>query len=98
MFYVSCSTYRLQKLLGCYKSSDAIAIGERYGFKVLFDYGYNYLTGGGGVVLSKEAVMRFSEGGCKCPSHSTPDDMFLFGICLLQLNVTIVHIPMFHQV
>ncbi|KAK6638048.1 hypothetical protein RUM44_008473 [Polyplax serrata] len=91
------STYRLQELLGCYNSNDVIAIGERYGYNVFFNHGYNYLTGGGGVVLSKRAINKFSERICKCPSDSTPDDMFLLGVCLYQLNISIVHIPLFHQ-
>ena len=84
--------------MGCYNSNEPIAIGERYGYNVFSNYGYNYLTGGSGVVLSRPAIMKFSSNNCECPSNSTPDDMFLLGICFQQLNITIIHIPLFHQV
>lgn len=74
------------------------AIGERYGYIINSPTGYNYITGGGGVVLSRAAIIKFSrKSKCDCPSNSVPDDMFLFGVCLNRLNITLVHVPLFHQ-
>lgn len=94
------SVYRVQQLLSCYDSSHPCAIGERYGYNLQSENGYNYITGGGGIVLSKAAVFKFwkAEKMCSCPSGSTPDDMFLLGVCLHRLNITLVHLPRFHQV
>lgn len=62
-------------------------------------HGYQYLTGGAGVVLSAPLVHLIVEPGvCTCPSATTPDDMHLFGLCLLRLRIEGVHSPMFHQV
>lgn len=38
---------RLQMLLSCYNSSEAVCLGERYGYG-LSQGGYSYITGGGG--------------------------------------------------
>ncbi|XP_032687711.1 beta-1,3-glucosyltransferase isoform X2 [Odontomachus brunneus] len=96
------SVARLLRLLTCYNPTNPIAIGERYGFRTWdYNYGYNYLTGGGGVVLSAPLVHRIIEPGiCDCPSATTPDDMHLFGACLLRLGYIHsqpVHSPLFHQ-
>lgn len=88
------------RLLTCYNSKSPVAIGERYGFQ-LWDsaYGYEYLTGGAGVALSAPLVHKMIEPGkCNCPSSTTPDDMYLFGICLARMKVQVVHSPMLHQV
>lgn len=42
------SVPRLRSLLACYESSDPVALGERYGFSLMDNYGYDYITGGGG--------------------------------------------------
>lgn len=42
------SIKRLRKLLSCYNASDAVAIGERYGYGIAYGVGYDYITGGGG--------------------------------------------------
>jgi UDP-glucose:O-linked fucose beta-1,3-glucosyltransferase len=93
------SVARLQQLLSCFNSSKPFAIGERYGYNVQRSpQGYNYITGGGGMVFSMAAVHQIAASSyCKCPSDSTPDDMFL-GICLARLGITITHSPLFHQV
>lgn len=88
------------RLLTCYNPKSPVAIGERYGFQ-LWDsaYGYEYLTGGAGVALSASLVHKMIEpGGCNCPSPTTPDDMYLFGICLARMKVQVIHSPMLHQV
>ncbi|XP_023210548.1 beta-1,3-glucosyltransferase-like isoform X1 [Centruroides sculpturatus] len=88
------SVPRLLKLLRCYNSSEAIALGERYGYDVLSGQGYNYITGGGGMVFSVETVKQL--GTCQCPSKDSPDDMIL-GICLKKFGIPITHSKLFHQ-
>ncbi|CAK9820506.1 B3glct [Anthophora plagiata] len=93
------SVARLLRLLTCYNSNTLLAIGERYGFYLWNNpYGYEYLTGGAGVVLSAPLVHEMIKPGrCDCPSSTTPDDMYLFGICLARIGAQLVHSPMFHQ-
>lgn len=97
------SVARLLRLLTCYNPDKPVAIGERYGFRTWDNsHGYNYLTGGAGVVLSAPLVHRIIEPGvCNCPSATTPDDMYLFGACFLRLGYIHsqpVHSLLFHQV
>lgn len=91
---------RLMRLLTCYYPKNQIAIGERYGYRVWdSSSGYDYLTGGAGIALSAPLVYQMIDSDvCKCPSPNTPDDMFLFGICLRRLNVQLTHSSLFHQV
>lgn len=92
------SVARLIGLLTCYNPEHLIAIGERYGFLMWDSRGYQYLTGGAGVVLSAPLVHKIIKPGvCDCPSATTPDDMYLFGFCLSKLGVEPVHSSMFHQ-
>ncbi|XP_012256346.2 beta-1,3-glucosyltransferase [Athalia rosae] len=89
---------RLLRLLTCYNPAESVALGERYGFRLWEGDGYNYLTGGAGLVLSTRLVSKLIEPGfCSCPSASTPDDMFLFGVCLKRAGVQPTHLPFFHQ-
>ncbi|XP_046598017.1 beta-1,3-glucosyltransferase isoform X1 [Neodiprion lecontei] len=89
---------KLLQLLTCYNPSDPVALGERYGFRLWKNSGYNYLTGGAGLVLSANLVQKLIEPGfCSCPSPSTPDDMFLFGVCLKRVGTEPIHLPHFHQ-
>nr|XP_012224252.1 PREDICTED: beta-1,3-glucosyltransferase [Linepithema humile] len=93
------SVVRLLRLLTCYNPKHPVVIGERYGFRMWDSHhGYQYLTGGAGIALSAPLVHQMIEPGvCDCPSATTPDDMYLFGICLLRLGVEPVHSSMFHQ-
>nr|XP_055052845.1 beta 3-glucosyltransferase a isoform X1 [Misgurnus anguillicaudatus] len=86
---------RLQALLSCYDSSEPVCLGERYGYG-LGQGGYSYITGGGGMVFSREAVIQLLASGCKCYSNDAPDDMVL-GMCLNALRVPVTHSPLFHQ-
>lgn len=96
------SVPRLQNLLSCW-NRESIVIGERYGFNVVrsapggghTSAGYNYLTGGGGFVVST-TVLPILVQHCHCQSDDSPDDMYL-GFCLSKLNIPIVHSPLFHQ-
>ncbi|KAM9801150.1 beta 3-glucosyltransferase a [Neosynchiropus ocellatus] len=86
---------RLQALLSCYDPSEPVCLGERYGYG-LSQGGYSYITGGGGMVFSKEAVDQLLKSGCKCYSNDAPDDMVL-GMCLNALGLPATHSPLFHQ-
>uniref|UniRef100_A0A7N8X067 Beta 3-glucosyltransferase a n=1 Tax=Mastacembelus armatus TaxID=205130 RepID=A0A7N8X067_9TELE len=86
---------RLQVLLSCYDPSEPVCLGERYGYG-LSQGGYSYITGGGGMVFSREAVVRLLNSGCKCYSNDAPDDMVL-GMCLNALGLPVTHSPLFHQ-
>ncbi|XP_072248262.1 beta 3-glucosyltransferase a [Leuresthes tenuis] len=86
---------RLQILLSCYDPSEPVCLGERYGYG-LSQGGYSYITGGGGMVFSREAVARLLNSGCKCYSNDAPDDMVL-GMCLNALGLPVTHSPLFHQ-
>lgn len=92
------SVFRMQQLLTCYDNNDLLALGERYGYNVHNTRGYNYITGGGGMVFSRRMLdVLAAPGGCDCPSNNTPDDMFL-GICIARAGVAVTHSPLFHQV
>ncbi|XP_019871728.1 beta-1,3-glucosyltransferase isoform X4 [Aethina tumida] len=94
------SVSRMQQLLTCYDSDEMIALGERYGYNVQNmhnHHGYNYITGGGGMVFSRSLLEELVRPElCECPSLTTPDDMYL-GICIARLGVTVTHSPLFHQ-
>ncbi|CAL8334613.1 unnamed protein product [Boreogadus saida] len=86
---------RLRALLGCYDASEPVCLGERYGYG-LSQGGYSYITGGGGMVFSREAVLQLLQSGCKCYSDDAPDDMVL-GMCFNALGLAVTHSPLFHQ-
>ncbi|XP_050545745.1 beta-1,3-glucosyltransferase [Daktulosphaira vitifoliae] len=89
------SVPRLTSILNCWNGQE-IALGQRYGYNVRrnLPLGYNYITGGGGIVLNIDVVHKLKD--CKCYAPDAPDDMVL-GICLQSLNISIVHSPVFHQ-
>ncbi|KAL5281193.1 B3GALTL family protein [Megaselia abdita] len=84
------------EILGCYNHSDYIYLGERYGYRLHSKDGFNYITGGGGIVFSLPTVQQILKF-CSCPSLSSPDDMIL-GACLNRLKINAIHSPRFHQV
>ncbi|KAM9443061.1 beta-1,3-glucosyltransferase-like isoform 4-T4 [Salvelinus alpinus] len=86
---------RLQMLLSCYDPSEPVCLGERYGYG-LGQGGYSYITGGGGMVFSRAAVVRLLASDCKCYSNDAPDDMVL-GMCLNALGLPVTHSSLFHQ-
>uniref|UniRef100_A0A8C6RTG3 Beta-1,3-glucosyltransferase n=1 Tax=Nannospalax galili TaxID=1026970 RepID=A0A8C6RTG3_NANGA len=89
------SISRLQHLLSCYDSHDPVFLGERYGYG-LGTGGYSYITGGGGMVFSREAIQRLLASKCRCYSNDAPDDMVL-GMCFSGLGIPVTHSPLFHQ-
>ncbi|XP_046717988.1 beta-1,3-glucosyltransferase isoform X5 [Silurus meridionalis] len=86
---------RLRRHLRCYNPNEAVSIGERYGYN-LNKGGYSYITGGGGMVFSRVAVLKILSSGCGCYSPDAPDDMVL-GRCFNTLGLSVTHSPQFHQ-
>ncbi|XP_072944485.1 beta-1,3-glucosyltransferase isoform X2 [Epargyreus clarus] len=91
---------RLCELLSCYRGgNDVTVLGERYGYgygkKETFAKGYDYITGGGGTVLSVGAARALS--ACACGAAAAPDDMTLGACATHRLNLTATHSPLFHQ-
>lgn len=70
-------------------------LGERYGFRLLAPDGFDYITGGGGIVFARPLLERLAET-CVCPSSAAPDDMIV-GMCVRQLGAEAVHSERFHQ-
>jgi UDP-glucose:O-linked fucose beta-1,3-glucosyltransferase len=91
------SVPRLASILSCWNGQQ-IALGQRYGYNIRGDQslGYNYLTGGGGIIFNVALVHKLGTN-CRCYAHDAPDDMVI-GMCLQSLNATVVHSPVFHQV
>jgi UDP-glucose:O-linked fucose beta-1,3-glucosyltransferase len=59
------------------------------------DNGYNYITGGGGIIFNLKTVKTIVKS-CSCPSPDSPDDMVI-GACLKQLEIEPIHSTLFHQ-
>ena len=93
------SVHKILELLKCYDSKKAIAIGERYGFKVAEGkYGYDFLTGGAGMVFSQELVKKMAgNSNCACPDPEEADDMYFGGRCVKKVGASLIHSDRFHQ-
>ncbi|KJH46298.1 hypothetical protein DICVIV_07641 [Dictyocaulus viviparus] len=74
-----------------------IIIGERYGygFSASGFSGYDYPTGGSGIVFSNVAAQNIANN-CECPTEDSPDDMII-GVCARQKDTVIIHNSAFHQ-
>lgn len=71
--------FSVSTLLVYLKRFDANAdvyLGERYGYQLLSPNGFNYITGGGGIVFSLSVVEKLVHF-CRCPTSSSPDDMII---------------------
>ena len=93
------SVHKLLEFLHCFDPKKSIHLGQRYGYNVASGlYGYDYVTGGGGMIFSLEMTRTIMKNLpiCSCASKDSPDDMHL-GICLSNLGIDIVHSPRFHQ-
>lgn len=90
------SVPRLQRLLACYDPKEPILMGERYGYGCNTGNGYEYITGGGSMILTSSAVEALLQGDCGCSAPDAPDDMIL-GQCYRILGLHTVHSPAFHQ-
>ncbi|XP_070069736.1 beta-1,3-glucosyltransferase [Drosophila takahashii] len=89
------SVSRLSGVLSCHNHTDLMYLGQRYGFRLHAPDGFNYHTGGAGIVFSLPLVKLIVER-CSCPSASAPDDMIL-GYCLQALGVAAVPVAGMHQ-
>ncbi|KAH8281459.1 hypothetical protein KR054_000731 [Drosophila jambulina] len=89
------SVPRLSALLSCHNHSELVYVGQRYGYRLHAPDGFNYHTGGAGILLSLPLV-RLIVDRCSCPSPSAPDDMIL-GYCLQVLGVPAVPAAGMHQ-
>jgi len=87
----------LASTLVCYSLDTSLFLGQRFGYK-LEDGGYSFISGGGGMVLSREAVTRILSvpDGCPCPRADWPDDMHL-GSCANKAGLRLTHSNRFHQ-
>ena len=56
---------RLVRLLSCYDSKADVAVGERYGYGLDSNYGYDYITGGGGMAFSQSLVRKLADCACR---------------------------------
>lgn len=74
------SVPRVSALLCRHNATELVYLGQRYGYRLHAPDGFNYHTGGAGIVLSLPLV-RLIVQRCSCPSASAPDDMIL-GYCL----------------
>ena len=92
------SVQKLVEFLHCFDPDENIHLGQKYGYRVaLGTHGYDYVTGGGGMIFSRKLVdLIIQSGRCSCPRPDDPDDMHL-GICMSNLGLKIVHSPRFHQ-
>ncbi|KAK3786123.1 hypothetical protein RRG08_045509 [Elysia crispata] len=86
---------QLRYLLSCYNPKQPVALGERYGYGLLRGGGYDYITGGGGMVFSQRARDLLADR-CKCYTYDAPDDMTL-GMCLKSIGIPLTHSRFFHQ-
>ncbi|XP_043662582.1 beta-1,3-glucosyltransferase [Drosophila teissieri] len=89
------SVPRLSGLLCRHNATELVYLGQRYGYRLHGPDGFNYHTGGAGIVLSLPLVRLIVER-CSCPSASAPDDMIL-GYCLQALGVPAIPAAGMHQ-
>ncbi|XP_062602178.1 beta-1,3-glucosyltransferase-like [Saccostrea cucullata] len=89
---------RLRKLLACYDPKEPVHLGEVYGYAIAKkNWGYTYITGGGGMIFSREAINQLViNGEADCHADDSPDDMTL-GMRYKRLDISLVHSPYFHQ-
>ncbi|XP_030750594.1 beta-1,3-glucosyltransferase isoform X1 [Sitophilus oryzae] len=89
------SVSRIASLTRCYDTTEPIMLGERYRFGGPGSEGFDYATGGAGILINQAALQLLADS-CKCSRPDSPDDMIL-GACAEKLGITIIHIPQMHQ-
>ena len=91
----------LFNLLQNYNPSEPLLLGERYGFLLSKEkLGYDYLSGGAGMVFSEKMVKDMLKNNgkyCYCPNPDDHDDMILAGWCMKNIQKPILHNERFHQ-
>ncbi|XP_066917014.1 beta-1,3-glucosyltransferase-like [Clytia hemisphaerica] len=88
---------RLRRHLACYESKKPVLLGERYAYALNFrKAGYEYPTGGGGMIMNRAAINELIKSGCKCYKADEPDDMWL-GNCFNRMQIPMVHSNSLHQ-
>ena len=90
---------RLKTVLNSYDPAEALYVGERYGYGRIgvSEGGYDYVTMGGGVALSREALKRKLKcRHCSCPSDDMYDDMMM-GRWFHDIEINAAHEEGFHQ-
>jgi len=92
------NVHRLLEVLSSHDDSTALCVGERYGWSHREGKpGSNYITTGGGVALSGDALAKLGAcRDCTCRLPHAPDDMML-GTWLTSIGVPILHEEVFHQ-
>lgn len=86
----------MAEFLSNFNSTDDIYLGERYGYRLMALDGFNYITGGGGIVFTLNVIKKLASN-CICPTISSPDDMII-AVCLQTLGIEAIHSSRFHQV
>jgi len=75
-------------------------LGERYAYANLIGNGYDYITTGGGLIITRGTLEEykkcFSQGSCSCSKNDSPDDMTL-GMWNGGMNIQATHSSQFHQ-
>uniref|UniRef100_A0A1I7T7Y0 N-acetylgalactosaminide beta-1,3-galactosyltransferase n=1 Tax=Caenorhabditis tropicalis TaxID=1561998 RepID=A0A1I7T7Y0_9PELO len=89
---------RLKQMLEMYDPEEKIIIGERYGFGFGMDgeSGYDYPTGGSGMIFSQTAIESLLKTCPSCAADNDPDDMTI-GICAVTSGIPIIHEHRLHQ-
>lgn len=96
------NTAELFAVLNSHDHSEPIYLGERYGYAHTGrgEGTYDYVTTGGGMAMSIEALKRRNkcarDGKCDCASPDTYDDMQL-GRWMASLSIPAIHEEGFHQ-
>jgi len=90
---------RLLRVLDSHDHTEAIYMGERYGWAhAERRSGTNYMTTGAGMVLSAPALAELQRcSHCTCSRPNSPDDMTLGGWMQSLGNIKPVHEEGFHQ-
>lgn len=93
---------KFMEILQCYDDyhDQLLSIGQRYGYRVSIPNvsGYNFLSGGGGMIFNRKTAMLLNKD-CSCPSPDPTDRMddVHLGACLHKLGAPTVHTESLHQ-